>query len=294
MVGLKLLGTSYLFNNNNCITNLWYLAIIFSIYTWFSWHCFTCYQINSQNGLQPSFHHFKLIEHFKLNPFDSSGNLVLQTLLSPIAIKVKHPTSNLSKQTVNAEIFLTLNSSFISIGQLCDDGCILKFDQHKIIIRKQHNYFWRLLGSSKRIMALLVIWTIPSQPTIQHKSKHKKTLVSTYQSNGTASYQGILPKIPTRISHFYHHILFCQTKCTLLQATNYGSFSTWIWITPKLLTKYLPESEIASKVHLDQQKQLQVAEVATNITPVSINTGGVLRRLAPLAVSVGGKNAVTN
>ena len=202
MVGLKLLGTSYLFNNNNCITNLWYLAIIFSIYTWFSWHCFTCYQINSQNGLQPSFHHFKLIEHFKLNPFDSSGNLVLQTLLSPIAIKVKHPTSNLSKQTVNAEIFLTLNSSFISIGQLCDDGCILKFDQHKIIIRKQHNYFWRLLGSSKRIMALLVIWTIPSQPTIQHKSKHKKTLVSTYQSNGNASYQGILPNIPTRISHF--------------------------------------------------------------------------------------------
>ena len=37
--------------------------------------------------------------------------------------------------------------------------------------------------------------------------------------------------------------------------------------------KFLPESEITSKVHLDQQKQQTSAAVAANVTPLSTKSG---------------------
>ena len=37
--------------------------------------------------------------------------------------------------------------------------------------------------------------------------------------------------------------------------------------------KYLPESEITSKGHLDQQKQQSSLEAATNVTPLDTKKG---------------------
>ena len=50
---------------------------------------------------------------------------------------------------------------------------------------------------------------------------------------------------------FYHHILFFPTKVTLLQAIKDGAFATWPGLTANIISKYLPESEIAAKEHLD-------------------------------------------
>ena len=46
------------------------------------------------------------------------------------------PLKNLSSQAKHAEIFPNLHSSLISIGQLCDDECIVAFDKHKVIVSK--------------------------------------------------------------------------------------------------------------------------------------------------------------
>ena len=42
----------------------------------------------------------------------------------------------LSSQAKHAEIFPDLHSSLISIGQLCDDRCIVTFDKDKVIVSK--------------------------------------------------------------------------------------------------------------------------------------------------------------
>ena len=42
----------------------------------------------------------------------------------------------LSSQAKHTEICPNLHSSLISIGQLCDDECILTFDKHKFIVSK--------------------------------------------------------------------------------------------------------------------------------------------------------------
>ena len=50
--------------------------------------------------------------------------------------KYQIPLQNLSIQATHAEIFPYLHSSLISIGQLCDNECIVTFDKHKVIVSK--------------------------------------------------------------------------------------------------------------------------------------------------------------
>ena len=47
----------------------------------------------------------------------------------------------------------------------------------------------------------------------------------------------------------------------------------WRGLTEKLISKYLPESEITAKGHLDQQKQRPATAAAENITPLSTKSG---------------------
>ena len=72
---------------------------------------------------------------------------------------------------------------------------------------------------------------------------------------------------------FYYQILCYPTKHTLLQAIKDGSFSTWPGLTEKLISKYLPESEITEKGHLYQQKQRPAAAAAANVTHLSAKAG---------------------
>ena len=50
--------------------------------------------------------------------------------------KYQNPLKKLSSQEKHAEIFPNLHFSLISIGQLCDDECIVTFDKHKVIVSK--------------------------------------------------------------------------------------------------------------------------------------------------------------
>ena len=72
---------------------------------------------------------------------------------------------------------------------------------------------------------------------------------------------------------FYHQILCCPTKSALIQAIRDGSFSMWPGLTEKLISKYLPESEITAKGHLDQQKQRPAVAAAAKVTHLSTKAG---------------------
>ena len=75
------------------------------------------------------------------------------------------------------------------------------------------------------------------------------------------------------LSIFYHQILSCPTKCTLLQVIKDGAFVTWTGLTEKLISKYLPESEITAKGHLYQHKKRPAAAAAANVTPLATEAG---------------------
>ena len=62
VVVLQLLENSCSFYNNKCITKLWVPDLTFSIYTWFSWHCFHTLLWNS---FQCSFCNYKLVWTFQ-------------------------------------------------------------------------------------------------------------------------------------------------------------------------------------------------------------------------------------
>ena len=102
-------------------------------------------------------------------------------------------------------------------------------------------------------------------------------------TNVATAPQSIYPNIPEILRNFYHQILCFSNKRTLLQAIKDGSFSTWPGLTEKIISKYLPESEITAKGHLDQQKKWPAAAEAENITPLSTksveNTREVLLQL---------------
>ena len=118
----------------------------------------------------------------------------------------------------------------------------------------------------------------------QQTSKHSRaTIMQPQKTNGVAAPQSISPTSQQDLAIFYHKILCCPTKRTLLQSIKYGSFSTWLGLTEKLISKYLPESEITAKGHLDQQKQRPEAEAVETVTPLSTkaveNTSEVLHQL---------------
>ena len=59
-----------------------------------------------------------------------------QLIHNGIHTPIPDPTKKLSSQAKHAEIFPNLHPSLISIGQLCDDECIVTFDKHKFIVSK--------------------------------------------------------------------------------------------------------------------------------------------------------------
>ena len=59
----------------------------------------------------------------------------------------------------------------------------------------------------------------------------------------------------------------------MLQAIKDVAFATFPGLIGKLISNYIPESEITEKGHLDQQKQRPAATAAENVTPLYTKAG---------------------
>ena len=143
------------------------------------------------------------------------------------------PLQNLSSQEKHAEIFTNLHSSLISIGKLCDDECIVTFDKHKFIVSKNKDIiiegYW---DPTNRL------WWFP----LHHIAQNNKQ-VNIMEPHLCNHSRPMAPRHPREyrptsqqdLVIFYHQILCCPTKHTLLQAIKDGSFSTWPGLTEKLI-----------------------------------------------------------
>ena len=154
------------------------------------------------------------------------------------------PLHNLSGKGKYAEIFPTLLSSLISIGKLCDNECIVTFDKHIVIVRKNKA---DIIEGYQDLMYGL--WCFPihdpyrdnqqSNMLADITSKHWFQHIKPMELRHTVAYR---PTPPKDLAIFYHEILCCTTKRTLIQSINDGSFTTWPVITVKLIKRYLSDS----------------------------------------------------
>ena len=154
-----------------------------------------------------------------------------QLIYNSIHTPSPDPTKKLSIQANHAENSLNFHSSLISIGQLCDNECIVTLDKHKLIVSKNKDIIFEGFRDPTN-----GLWKFPlyhpshnrKQANIldPHLCNHSRPMAQQYP----ISYH---PKYQQDLSILYHKILCLQTKHTLLQAIKDGSFSTWPGLTEK-------------------------------------------------------------
>ena len=140
--------------------------------------------------------------------------------------------------------------SLLSIGRLCDAGCIATFDQHKVNIFKDDT----LLLSGSRDPATK-LWSIPlTSPTFE------ESISNAHQTTTTKE-----------LVRFLHAADFSPSKSTFIDAVSKGYFNSWSGLNTKAITKYLSNEIATSKGHLDQARRNQRPTEHTNFSPVSDN-----------------------
>ena len=137
----------------------------------------------------------------------------------------------LNQQARQAHILPELkNSSLISIGKLCDAGCIAKFDKNHVVIQQNGNTI--ITGDRNPTNGL---WNIPLTNPKQHSC------------NLTA--HGSTTELSVK---FMHAAAFSPVASTWLKAIKKGYFQSWPMITAKAVLKYHKTTEATVKGHMDQ------------------------------------------
>ena len=83
VVVLQLLGNSCSCYNINCITKLWAPALNLSIYTWFSWHCFSLFSRTIFNVIFELNPQLNLVESFRTHISSDSSVSCQNTYMLP-------------------------------------------------------------------------------------------------------------------------------------------------------------------------------------------------------------------
>ena len=118
-------------------------------------------------------------------------------------------------------------------------------------------------------------WSPPHHPSQNNKQSNMLEHI-TYNHIRTMAPRHLRAYLTTShkyLSIFYHHILCCPKKRTLIQEIKDGSFGTWTGLTERLISKYLPESEITVKGNLNQNNQQPAASAVTNVTHITTKLG---------------------
>ena len=123
------------------------------------------------------------------------------------------------------------NNSLLSIGQMCDEGCVATFTQEKVTIQKNN----KIILTGDRYSSTK-LWKLPLKSTQQ---------INTTQLQTNTVRQSI---------SYLHAAAFSPSKSTFLQATTNGFFSSWPGLTAKRVNRYLQTTIATAKGHLDQAK----------------------------------------
>ena len=133
-------------------------------------------------------------------------------------------------------VFPSIKSgSLLSIGQLCDVGCIATFDKATVVVRFGH----KIVTQGTRTASGL--WTVKIElPKVTHVGNHLSTLETQTASDRIA---------------FLHAAAGYPVLSTWIQAIEKGFYATWPGLTVQAVRRYLPKSIITTMGHLDQQRK---------------------------------------
>ncbi len=158
------------------------------------------------------------------------------------------PFSNkLSPSAKQAFVLDNLKSaSLVSLGQLCDDGCIVTLTKSTLQVIKNNEVI--MTGHRNFNDGL---WDIPLQQDQCPPRPPKSTI--RHSVNVIINHH----KTKSQLVKFLHAACFSPATSTFLRAFKNGNFITWPGLTEKLITKFLPTSEATIKGHLNQERKNQ-------------------------------------
>jgi hypothetical protein len=144
--------------------------------------------------------------------------------------------TDLPPQAQKAHILPGLvHNSFISVGQLCDNGCSLTFTQEQVTVSKNGKYvMYRARDPRSRL------WR-----------DDLKQIFETNQVQCNHAHDNINQK---DLINYLHVACFSPVKSTWISAIKNGNFTSWPGLTEQDVEKHLSKFTSTTKGHLNQQK----------------------------------------
>ena len=135
-------------------------------------------------------------------------------------------------------------SSLLSIGQLCDDGCVATFDKDSVVIAKDNTV---ILQGKRDPSTKLWMVDLNCSPTM---SPLPGPNVIQCAANAAIAQE----TVPERAA-FLHWCAGSPQLSTWCKAIDAGFYRSWPGLTSKLARKHMPQSTPMIKGHLDQQRK---------------------------------------
>jgi len=158
---------------------------------------------------------------------------------------------HLSKEARKTHLFPNMQASLISVGQLCDSGCIATFDQDKAVVmfdnhvvltghRDYTTGMWQVqLPTNSATNPLHATADLPGSNILQHAAHAVVAAES----------------MPERIA-FLHACAGSPAISSLCTAIDAGYYTTWPDLTLARVCQHLKEPPTAKvQGHLDQQRR---------------------------------------
>lgn len=157
------------------------------------------------------------------------------------------PIPSLSKESTKAHLLPGLqNSSLLSLGQICDDDCIIHLTKSNLYIFKDQKLL--LTGYRNHRDGLWDV-PLPQQP-----------LSSSLPNSKTHSANVIIKKSTSKrdLAQYLHACVFSPCVRTFITAIQKGHFLSWPGLSTTLIKNHLPPSIFTTKGHMNQEnKNLQ-------------------------------------
>jgi hypothetical protein len=139
------------------------------------------------------------------------------------------------------------NSSLISVGQLVDANCSVKFDRTSVEVLHNHKRILEGVRNERN-----GLWTVDLKDKNSHSDKDKTTTTNLKSKQAHSVYECTNKRDLVR---FLHAAAFSPVQDTWLKAIQAGHFATWPGLTEDLVPKHLPKEIATVKGHLSQRRK---------------------------------------
>ena len=143
-----------------------------------------------------------------------------------------------------AHLFPGLRKALISIGLLCDNGCIATFDEDKVTIINKKDGKIIMTGGRELLSRLYTLTLQAPNLRTEINSPEKLSASNVYEC-----------KSKQQLIEYHHASCWSPVKSTWTKATSNNFFTSWPGLTTSTINKYLGKSEPTILGHLRQTRQ---------------------------------------